>query len=66
MLKRILSSRISIILAVIAFMVAALPAFGLVMKEDPIGRAIFTAVWVLVGIAWLGNLVRVRKSASKE
>jgi len=53
-------------MAIIAFIVAAIPAFGVVMKEDPVGRAIFAAVWVLVGVAWLGHLVRVKKAASKE
>jgi len=41
-------------MAIIAFIVAAIPAFGTVMKEDPVGRAIFAVVWVLIGIAWLG------------
>jgi len=53
-------------MAIIAFIVAAIPTFGVVMKEDPVGRAIFAAVWVLVGVAWLGHLVRVKKSTSKE
>lgn len=66
MSKRKISPRFSIIMAIIAFIVAAIPAFGVVMKEDPVGRAIFAAVWVLVGVAWLGHLVRVKKSASKE
>jgi hypothetical protein len=51
-------------MAIIAFIVAAIPALGVVMKEDTIGRAIFASVWVLVGVAWLGHLVSV-KSASK-
>ena len=42
------------------------PAFGVVMKEGPVGQAIFATVWVLVGIAWLEHLVRVKESASKE
>ena len=46
--------RYSVIMAIIAFIVAAIPAFGTVMKEDPVGRAIFAVVWVLIGIAWLG------------
>ena len=54
--------RFSITMAIIAFIVAAVPAFGLVMKEDRVGRAIFTAVWILVGVAWLGHLLIVKKS----
>ncbi len=66
MMKRKIFPRYSIIMAIIAFIVAAIPAFGMVLKEDPVGRAIFAAVWVLIGIAWLGHFVRVRKPASKE
>jgi hypothetical protein len=65
MSKRRISPRFSIIMAIIAFLVAAIPAFGVVMNKDLVGRAIFSAVWVLVGVAWLGRLVGVRKSASK-
>ncbi len=66
MMRRKISPRYSIIMATIAFIVAALPAFGMVMKEDPVGQTIFVAVWVLIGLAWLGHFVRVKKSASKK
>ena len=66
MMRWKISPRSSIIMAIIAFIVAAIPAFGMMMKEDPIGRAIFAAVWVLIGIAWLGHLVRVKKPASEK
>jgi hypothetical protein len=66
MITGILSSRSSIIMAVIAFTVAAIAGFGLVMGEDTVGRVVFTVVWVSVGLAWLGNLVRVKRSASDE
>ena len=65
MSERQISPRVSIIMAIIAFTVAVIPAFGVVMKQDSFGRAIFAAVWVLVGVAWLGHLVRVKKSTSK-
>ncbi len=52
--------RLSIVLAIIAFAVAAIPAFGIVMKDDAVGRAIVTAVWILIGLAWLGHLMRKR------
>jgi K+-transporting ATPase A subunit len=48
------------VLAIIAFAVAAIPAFGIVMKDDAVGRAIVTAVWILIGLAWLGHLMRKR------
>jgi hypothetical protein len=50
------------VMAVVSFAVAAIPAFGIVMKEDAVGRAIVAVVWILIGLAWLGHLIRVRKS----
>jgi hypothetical protein len=54
------------VLAIFAFVVAAIPTFGLVLKGDPDGRISFAAVWVLIGIGWLGHLIRVKKSESKQ
>ncbi|KPL17893.1 MAG: hypothetical protein AMJ92_10470 [candidate division Zixibacteria bacterium SM23_81] len=50
------------VLAIVAFIIAAIPTFGLVLKEDPVGRIISAAVWVLIGIGWLGHLIPVKKS----
>ncbi|MHC4535796.1 MAG: hypothetical protein ACYS6K_17740 [Planctomycetota bacterium] len=66
MSKRKISPRFSITMAIIAFIVAAIPAFGVVMKEDTIGRIIFASVWILVGVGWLGHLLIVKKSISRE
>jgi hypothetical protein len=66
MSKREISPRFSITMAIIAFIVAAIPAFGVVMKDDTIGRIIFAAVWILVGVGWLGHLLIVKKSTSRE
>jgi hypothetical protein len=66
MSKREISPRFSITMAIIAFIVAAIPAFGVVMKEDTIGRIIFAGVWILVGVGWLGHLMIVKKSTSRE
>lgn len=56
--------RLSVLMAIIAFLVAAVPATGLVMKSDPAGRFFFTVVWILVGIAWLGQLLQAKKSGA--
>ena len=37
------------VLAIVAFIVAAIPTFGLVLKGDPVGCIIFAVVWVLIG-----------------
>lgn len=57
--------RISIVLAIVSFVVAAMPAAGLVMKSDAVGRFIFTAVWILVGFAWLGQFLHAKKPRSR-
>ncbi|MDT8302112.1 MAG: hypothetical protein RQ760_11560 [Sedimentisphaerales bacterium] len=66
MSKRKISPRFSITMAIIGFIVAAIPTFGVVMKEDTIGRIIFSGVWILVGVGWLGHLMIVKKSTSRE
>jgi len=53
----------SIVLAIVSFAVAAVPASGLVLATDPVGRTIFTVVWVLVGVAWLGQLIHARSGS---
>jgi predicted membrane channel-forming protein YqfA (hemolysin III family) len=66
MSKRKISPRISITMAIIAFIAATIPAFGLVLKDDTIGRIIFAGVWILVGVGWLGHLMIAKKSTSRE
>ena len=58
-----ISSRFSVVMAIIAITVAAIAAFGLVMSEDPVGRAVFAMVWVVIGLAWLGHVLK-RKNTS--
>jgi len=53
-------------MAIIAFIAATIPAFGLVLKDDTIGRIIFAGVWILVGVGWLGHLMIAKKSTSRE
>lgn len=63
MAKRI-PPRVALLLGVVSFVVAAVPATGLVMKSDVVGRLIFTVVWILVGMAWLGQLLHAKKAGS--
>jgi hypothetical protein len=65
-MKKRIPPVLSIVMAVVSFAVAAVPATGLVMKSDAVGRIIFTVAWVLVGIAWLGQLLHARKSGAHE
>ena len=55
-----ISPRLSLVMAAIAFVVAALSASGLILATDTTGRIIFTAVWAFLGIVWLGNYFRIR------
>jgi len=47
-----------VFLAAAAFCLAvALVAFaGLILREDPVGRAIFGAAWIALAGVWLGRL----------
>ena len=56
----------SLIMAVICFIVAAIPALGFILLGDPIGRLIFTAVWAFLGFVWLRHFQRSRKASAKE
>ncbi len=64
MSRRAVPRPISMVMAIIAFIVAAVPTFGIVLKEDPVGRIIFAAVWVLIGVGWLGHLINVKDSST--
>ncbi len=57
--------RLSLAMAVVSFLVAAIPAAGLVLRGDPTGRLIFTVVWLLLGVAWLGGYLHARKSDAR-
>lgn len=61
-----ISPRISITLAVISFAVAMIPALGIVMSSDIVGRAIVTTAWLLIGLAWVGQAVHARRARSGE
>lgn len=61
-MERRVPPKVSVVMAIISFVVAIIPAAGIVMKSDPAGRIIFTIVFLLVGIAWLGQFLHVKKS----
>jgi len=56
----------SLIMAVVCFIVSAVPAFGFVLQDDPVGRLIFAAVWAFLGFVWLGHFRRARKKSVEE
>lgn len=64
--RRRIPPRFSVMMAIIAFIVAAIPACGIVMKDDRVGRTIFTSVWLLIAIAWLGCLVTAKAAEAEE
>lgn len=59
------SSTLTIFLAAVCFATAFVPAVGLVLKRDPVGRWLFTAVWLFMGLVWLVQFLRIRRSASR-
>ncbi len=52
----------SAILAAVAFGVAAVSFFGIVLQDDLVGRLIFGGTWCLVGGWWLGQYLHSRKA----
>jgi len=55
----------SIALAILSFALASLPAFDLILRGDQTGQLIYSAVWVLVGFAWIGQLLRAKKTRTQ-
>jgi hypothetical protein len=64
MAKRI-TTRLALAMAIVSFAVGAIPASGLVLKEDTVGRAIFAGVWIVLGLVWLGRVIWARKPGSE-
>ncbi|MDX1414214.1 MAG: hypothetical protein R3293_08480 [Candidatus Promineifilaceae bacterium] len=56
----------SLVMAIVCFIVAAIPALGLVLTGDPIGRLIFTAVWAALGFVWVRHFRRAWHGATEE
>jgi hypothetical protein len=51
----------------ICFIIAALALGGVILRADAPGRLIFGAVWILIGVVWLGWYVSgFRRSRSRE
>lgn len=55
------SAAFSLIMAIICFGVALIPMLGFVLAGDPVGRFIFSGLWAMLGIVWIGNFLRMRK-----
>jgi hypothetical protein len=64
MTSKKVTPKLSLTMAIVSFLVALIPLSGLVLKGDVTGRIIFTAVWLLVGLAWLGGFFRARRRAT--
>jgi hypothetical protein len=64
MTKRRISPAFAAVMAITAFLVAAIPAVGIVMKDDVTGRVIFGLMWTMVGVAWLGQFIWAGRSNS--
>ncbi|MCK8115926.1 hypothetical protein [Anaerosoma tenue] len=44
-----------LVAAVVCFGIAVLALTGVILAGDVVGRIIFGAVWIAVGIVWLGS-----------
>jgi type VI protein secretion system component VasK len=51
----------------ICFIIAALALGGVILRGDTAGRLIFGAVWILVGVVWLGwHVSGFRRNRSRD
>jgi len=48
------NSLIFIALMLVSFIIIAMIYTGIVLKEDLVGRIIYGAIFILVGIGWIG------------
>ena len=56
-----------LILTIICFAIAVSCLFGLVLRDDPVGRYLFATTWVAVGLWWLSRYLGTsRPSSPKE
>ena len=53
-------------LTIICAVIAAVSFFGLILKNDMVGRLIFGTVWTLVGIYWIGSYFTAKKREMSE
>jgi uncharacterized membrane protein HdeD (DUF308 family) len=52
---------LSLWLTAICAVIAVVSFFGLILKDDMVGRLIFGTVWTLVGIYWIGSYFVAKK-----
>jgi hypothetical protein len=46
---------------IIAFVIAVMSFFGVILEDDMVGRLIFGITWFLIGILWLGQYFQAKK-----
>ncbi len=61
MAKLKIPPKLSIALAIIAFAIAAISFFGIILKNDLVGRLIFGATWTFLGVVWLGQFFQAKR-----
>jgi len=61
MTRQALGTVVWTLLALVSFTIAALTYCEVILRGDTTGRYIYTILWSLVGLAWLGRLVMWRK-----
>jgi hypothetical protein len=59
--KQAVGSIVYALLALVSFTIALLAYFEVILYGDTTGRYIYTILWSLVGLGWLGRLVIWRK-----
>ncbi len=54
------------LLAIIAFVIAAVCFAGMVLRDDAVGRIIYGVVWSAVGILWVWQFVTARRERAAK
>lgn len=63
MAKMRISPTYNVIAAIIAFAIAGISFFGIILKDDLVGRIIFGSTWSFVGVWWMGKYIHIRKKS---
>lgn len=63
MVKWRISPTFSAVAVIIAFAIAGISFFGVILKNDLVGRLLFGFTWSFIGVWWLGQYIQKKKKS---
>ncbi|NIO02174.1 MAG: hypothetical protein GTO42_08535 [Candidatus Latescibacteria bacterium] len=66
MTRKRFSPAFSGIAVIIAFAIAAISFFGIILKNDLVGRFLFGTTWSCIGLWWFGHYLRARRAIKSK